>query len=235
MPTLPCPSCRRLLQRPDHLRDALVQCPACGTTFAAPAEDQPVPVPPPQSTLPPVTPPAPAPEPEHQREFHELVEKQPLRYRNQAALKSAVAWMRGALLLDAVLSVVCYCPSLLITSEVHDPDDFTAVFLLGFAELFFTYLPLLFVGFGVYHLQVKRSYGLALGGAILLLPVSLWNFLHAGYLLLQALGQVSYGYPGPCFQLFCGLLGLVGTVAGLIGGIKGIAVLSDAEVRNQFR
>ena len=115
MATIKCPSCRRMLNLPPALRGTLVQCPACGTTFPGPAEEEPtVAVSPHAQSRSPrgrenqgSAPPEPA---SRRSPFDVRDEAEETAYnRLRKKVQAAASRLRLAVLFDALSSITC-CP-----------------------------------------------------------------------------------------------------------------------------
>jgi hypothetical protein len=224
MPSLPCPSCGRALNFPESLRGALVQCPACRHSFTAPEEEPPAPAcPPPGVPLARPVPPA-APEP-----FDLSGPPGGLEVRRRAALRSAAWWLRAAVLIDFGTSVLGCCT---LTAVTNNTD--TVLALLGGAVLF-EYAPLILVAVGAPHLQARRSYGLCLAASLLVLPPSLWALVQTWFAGRLGLTELAKGEPAGTFFLALAALTLCGAAAGVTGAVKGVALLTDPEVKRSFR
>ena len=113
-----CPSCRRGLNLPNHLRGQLLQCPACGTTFELPAEPLPVaallplPIPEQASTPPPPDIESPGPD-ANAIAFGLDSEDQVTYYRVRNMVDDAVTWLHRTTLFDAMGIHLCF-PCLLL-------------------------------------------------------------------------------------------------------------------------
>jgi hypothetical protein len=206
----------------DALRGALVQCPACRHSFVAPEEEAPPPRPPAPDPLPRAVPPVTA-----ALDPFDLDEvPDGLAARHRKALRSAAWWLRSAVVVNFGTSLLGCCTLTVVTEH---PD---AVLAMMGGTLFFEYIPLILVAVGTPRLQAKRSYGLALTAAILVLPPTLWALLQTGLAVKVALDQRE---GTGLFFLGLAAVTLFGAAAGVIGAAKALVLLSDAEVRRSFR
>jgi len=222
MPSLRCPSCERALNFPEHLRGALVQCPACRHSFTAPEDEPPAPARPPAIPLARTAPAVPEP-----FDF-EPPQGVPVDH-HRAALRSAAWWLRSAVVINFASSLLGCCA---LTGLTYGPEEAAFFGLAG--TVCFEYLPLILVAAGTTHLKERRSYRLCLASALSVLPPSLWALLHTWAVGRAALDGVGRGEPAGLLFLALAAVTLFGAAAGVIGGVKALALLSDAEVRRSF-
>jgi hypothetical protein len=238
MATVNCPSCRRALNLPDHVRGQPVQCPACDTTFEIPAEPLPVATRQPPTPQPLPAPPAPHDEPASPdpsgAAFDFNDEYQVAYYRVRNKVNDAASWLQRTIIFDAFAIHLCFPCFLFAFRRERWMDQTSMKIVFGGSYLFVMFLLLLIV-MGAYYLRQRRAYGLALLAGILALLVALKNLATLGLIAFHMVKE--YKDIDPCAIL--PMLPLVGcltgaAVCGGMGGVKTIAVLHNPQVRDDF-
>ncbi len=149
--------------------------------------------------------------------------------RRRAALRSAAWWLRAAVLIDFGTSVLGCCT---LTAVTDNTDSVLAV--LGGAVLF-EYVPLIVVAVGAPNFQARRNYRLCVAASLLVLPPSLWALVQTWFAGRLGLTEMARGEPTGTFFLALAALTLFGAAAGVTGAVKGVALLTDPEVKRSFR
>jgi LSD1 subclass zinc finger protein len=247
MITLPCASCNRPLKLPDNFPSgALIRCPLCKATFpvpapaAAPAEVEPI-----VEEIPDVDPIA---EPERpRRRRHEEDGYRKADHRLVEALKRAAAAARY-LWLMVVFGVLL---ELLLAARWFLSDDsggsprgrygpdydrsYAAGQVLGWIFIALYVAGLLVAALGARAFSGRRSYALAMVGAICALVTSLGTLILTAILVLACTAALTLDkldlalVPGAA-----ALLGLLGILFGVLGGVRALAALNNRDVVRLF-
>ena len=239
MAAIPCPQCNRILNLPDDREIELVSCPICKHAFAPPSTPKIIPasIPMPTERIPlrfpdmndeppPTRPQMPIEEDEdHPRPYKDVAEK---------ALDSAGSFLRtmGWIGLAHTLPCCgCFAYSAAERGGLGGPGGMEEyVFFFGVSIVAYTLILI-----GARALKLRSSFGWAVTGVVVALLMTSGLILINVPLILSYLGI----WNGPVLgDLCCGGLLMVPTllvvVCGLMGGIKGVMVLSKPDMRELF-
>lgn len=238
MSSVPCPNCRKPLNVPDSLRSSQVQCPHCQAVFNTPVvlgvKEKPVLL---EPADPPIAPPTRRSEGDLEAAEEEFRSRR--RWEIYCKTKAAAQWMRFGAVLELVFSPCCFLAGF---SDFLVPlgaggkafELLVAVMLLLGGGLNVVLSVLTFLG--AQSLAAQKSFPLALTGSILSLVLAIKSPIQvtaAGMGIYEALNSgalVLFPIAGSAFFL------MLGAIAGhLIGGIRGLIVLADQEVRQSFQ
>jgi hypothetical protein len=149
--------------------------------------------------------------------------------RARAAVRSAVSWLRIAILLQGISGLLCCCGP----GMDHNGD---ALLVSVPLVLVVKYVPLLFALIAAARLRLGKNPGLCRAGAILLYWTSLLGLLEAfigvAMLMVESGARHSTGTP---VSLFFAFWGVPGTICGFVAGTKALTVLSRAPAGRTFR
>ncbi len=223
-----------------------MQCPACQTTFTAPDAPPPLalPVAPrfDRAEPPPVPEPSPPPRSDSgssESPFDFAPDAEELApYIERRRLQTAVGWLSALVAVEAILSLICCVNGCSIRG------GFGVLVALGLST-FLLYVPLVFVCMGANAILKRRSWGLAMIGAVVAIVLGALNLLLDLFLamlflgLLGTLGEDMPAAPGAGCALVQLILEAVllslGAIGGLLGGIYAVRALNRYEIRRMFR
>lgn len=235
MSLVSCPNCRKPLNLPDSLRCSQVQCPHCQAVFTSPVvlgvKEKPVLLNPDDSLLP-------SPPRRSEGDLEEAEEEFRARRRWDVycKTKAAAQWMRFGAALEIMFSPCCFLAG--FNDLPHGPGGKGIEFLIAGAMLLGGGLNVVLgvlTILGAQALVAQKSYPLALTGAIIALLLAIKSPIQ-----LAAAGMVVYeSLNSGTLSMFLlsatALFLMLGAIAGeLIGGIRGLIVLADEEVRQAF-
>jgi hypothetical protein len=213
----------------------VVCCPLCRTTFPAPPSESSLPLPAPKTA--PIVPrpvPVPSARPSAGKAgepwtFDDRERPDPLPRTDHAALRAAADWQRTYAGLASVHVLTCGCFNLLALSEL-------AGIGIGLHVLVAILLPVvaLFLIFsGAEAMARRRNRPLALTGSFLAVAVAASQVL-----LPLAVTLVDQGGNGhfadPSFYCVSLVIALALACVGVIGGVKGLLILTKPEVVRTF-
>jgi hypothetical protein len=153
------------------------------------------------------------------------------RMRVQAQVGSAAGWLALTVFMNFIMGVACMVyPTPIWGSKSSYTMVLVATFLL-------VYAPLILAALGTTALYRQSSYLLAMIGAGAAFVLGVMMLLTAGALVLTLFGALaSENKGGAAFIcLVLAPIAAVGSLSGLLGGIKTILVLQKPEVVAGFR
>ncbi len=242
MPTVYCPSCNRALHLPEALQGVTACCPLCRTNFPTPSE------PPPPQILPrlaadPVpskpwgakeqhVPPVPRriDRDDETFEFDDSLAGDELSLNHREALRSAARWLRWFVGVSCVQLFTCGCGNgFMLVGQFtprHDFGEGVVCFLIPFVLEIFS---LVMIFKSAESTARSRKRGLAVAGCVLTLVLA---GLH---LLLPLLALLVGRRQDETFFLVSMGMAFVVAVVGLIGAVRGLMILNEAEVVRYFQ
>jgi hypothetical protein len=217
MISLSCPSCRRPLSLPDHLKGSWVKCPGCKNTFQAPAE---------VAVVEEVQAVEAVPEPAVPGGGAFAFESEKAGYRRvrvQTQVRGAVGYLYTNVFLHFLLGVWCLANSLLAGVAFVSLGALPLPLLVIPLVLLY-YVPLVFMFLGAGALSRCSSHAMPMTGAVMAFVLAALALILT---VLVLLGLYAHFNPIGCVVL---LLTVSAVITGILGGVSTIQALNHPDV-----